>query len=107
MARYTKRPVTIEAVKVLAPDFGPDGFDGRVFTEYPLWLRDAVDAKQVYPVGDDRDYALWKIKTLEGEMTAEPGDMIIRGVKGELYPCKADIFEMTYEPEFVPSIRNE
>jgi hypothetical protein len=38
------------------------------------------------------------IKTLEGEMTAEPGDWIITGVKGEKYPCKPDIFEMTYEP---------
>jgi len=38
------------------------------------------------------------IKTLEGEMTAQPGDWIITGVKGERYPCRPDIFEMTYEP---------
>lgn len=38
------------------------------------------------------------IKTLEGTMHASPGDWIIRGVKGELYPCKPDIFEATYEP---------
>jgi hypothetical protein len=38
-----------------------------------------------------------KIKTLEGEMIAYKGDYIIRGVKGEVYPCKAEIFEMTYE----------
>lgn len=37
------------------------------------------------------------ISTLEGQMIAEVGDWIIRGVKGELYPCKPDIFEMTYE----------
>lgn len=37
------------------------------------------------------------IATLEGTMTAKIGDWIIRGVKGELYPCKADIFEATYE----------
>ena len=37
------------------------------------------------------------IPTLEGMMVARPGDWIIRGVKGELYPCKADIFEATYE----------
>jgi len=37
------------------------------------------------------------IHTLEGDMVAEPGDWIITGVKGEQYPCKADIFEMTYE----------
>jgi hypothetical protein len=38
------------------------------------------------------------IKTLEGPHIASPGDYIIRGVKGELYPCKPDIFEATYEP---------
>ena len=39
-----------------------------------------------------------KIATLEGIMTASPGDWIIRGVKGEIYPCKPDIFAATYEP---------
>lgn len=38
------------------------------------------------------------IETLEGTMIADPGDWIIRGVKGEVYPCKPDIFEATYEP---------
>lgn len=38
------------------------------------------------------------IHTLEGDMTARPGDYIITGVKGEQYPCKPDVFEMTYEP---------
>lgn len=38
-----------------------------------------------------------EIETLEGVMKANKGDWIIRGVKGELYPCKSDIFEMTYE----------
>lgn len=38
-----------------------------------------------------------RIETLEGTMEARPGDWIIRGIKGELYPCKADIFEKTYE----------
>ena len=37
------------------------------------------------------------VPTLEGTMTAEPGDWIIRGVKGEFYPCKPDIFNATYE----------
>jgi hypothetical protein len=39
-----------------------------------------------------------QIETLEGVMTASPGDWIITGVKGEQYPCKPDIFEATYEP---------
>ena len=38
------------------------------------------------------------IKTLEGTMMATPGDWIIKGVKGEFYPCKPDIFEASYEP---------
>lgn len=38
-----------------------------------------------------------EIETLEGTMTANPGDWIIRGIKGEFYPCKPDIFEGTYE----------
>lgn len=38
------------------------------------------------------------LRTLEGEMRADPGDWIIRGVAGELYPCKPDIFDATYEP---------
>lgn len=38
------------------------------------------------------------IDTSEGQMRASPGDWIITGVKGEVYPCKPDIFEMTYEP---------
>jgi hypothetical protein len=41
---------------------------------------------------------LLRIETLEGTHRAEHGDYIIRGVKGEYYPCKPDIFEMTYEP---------
>lgn len=39
-----------------------------------------------------------RIDTLEGEMTAQLGDYVIKGVNGEFYPCKPDIFEKTYEP---------
>lgn len=45
-----------------------------------------------------RSIARVKIKTLEGEMTADVGDWLITGVNGELYPCKPDIFAKTYEP---------
>lgn len=85
MARYRKKPVVIEAFR-----FGFDKPD--------LWWKDAVDAglaRVVTPVAAPR-YA--SIKTLEGTMTAQPGDWIIWGVKGELYPCKPDIFDATYEP---------
>jgi hypothetical protein len=45
-----------------------------------------------------RDSSTLAIRTLEGEMWASPGDWIIRGVKGEFYPCKPDIFAAIYEP---------
>jgi hypothetical protein len=41
---------------------------------------------------------MWSIATLEGQHIVSVGDFIIKGVKGEFYPCKPDIFEMTYEP---------
>jgi hypothetical protein len=47
---------------------------------------------------DCYDDAEWMIQTLEGDMWARPGDWIIKGVQGEFYPCKPDIFEATYEP---------
>ena len=76
------------------------------------------DAAVVDEDGNGRDFMAWgalsvwlgpgdwritgdlgiDIPTLEGTMHANPGDWIIRGVKGELYPCKPDIFEATYEP---------
>jgi len=67
----------------------------------PDWFCDARTANTVITHNDDGryaggpDYAL--IKTLEGEMRADHGDYVIQGVKGELYPCKPDIFVATYE----------
>jgi hypothetical protein len=103
--KFRKKPVVIEAVQVTAADYNGKSFDGSPFSEVPDWLQRALadGTVSVYP-GHETDYALWKIKTLEdgpnGEAKhiAEPGDWIIRGIKGELYPCKPDIFEKTYEP---------
>lgn len=47
------------------------------------------------------------IKTLEGEMLASPGDYVIRGVKGEFYPCKPDIFAATYDPANAKEKQND
>lgn len=68
----------------------------------PPWLIQATVAGVIqidyeYTKQQSTDYAFFKIKTLEGDHRAEPGDWIIQGVKGELYPCKPDIFELTYE----------
>lgn len=83
LARFRKRPVVIEAY---CYDQGHDNYR-------PDWFSDAVSANAVvtYP-----DHAV--IRTLEGDMRADLGDWIIKGVKGELYPCKPDIFAATYEP---------
>lgn len=85
---FRKKPVVIEAYR----------FDNRLSNRPPFWLRIAQD-KGLVTVKTKRDLATgMTIKTLEGEMTAEIGDWIIKGVKGEIYPCKPDIFAATYEP---------
>lgn len=78
--KFRKKPVEIEAWQ----------WDGSSIRNLrPQWLQDAN-------VLMSTDKLL--IDTLEGTMTAQPGDWIIKGVKGEIYPCKPDIFEETYEP---------
>ena len=79
--KFRKKPVVIEAVQFRAGEmrgeFAEDVINGRVrLTEEGTLL----------------------ISTLEGIMEARSGDWIIRGVRGELYPCKPDIFAATYEP---------
>jgi hypothetical protein len=86
VAKYRKKPVVIEAVRLVGEteDAPQDVVD---------WLAEESRAKQWE---SDRDGGI-AIKTLEGVMRADPGDYVIQGVKGELYPCKPDIFEATYE----------
>lgn len=89
--KFRKKPVEIEAVR--AADAHTSA--ATAWHELPGWLRDACDRGEVlFLNGPPRI----EIVTLEGTMTAQPGDWIIRGVQGELYPCKPDIFEATYEP---------
>lgn len=96
---FRKKPVVIEAVQVLAADWNGAEWDGSPFSSVPSWLQEAMrDGKLTPDTPNCTDYAEWRIKTLEGEMLATPGDWIIQGVKGEIYPCKPDIFAMTYEP---------
>lgn len=81
--RFRKKPVEIEAVK----------FDGWNWAECYQFMSDEV---LFFPqVLEEREYI--KIETLEGTMTASRGDWIIKGVNGEFYPCKPDIFAKTYE----------
>jgi len=56
------------------------------------WSKGFNNARDIIAVHEDL-----VIRTLEGDMTVSPGDYVIRGIKGEFYPCKPDIFEETYE----------
>jgi hypothetical protein len=84
MGKYRKRPVVIEAVQ----------WQGKIIIcpPGPEWLIKAQEKGIIALAGD-----ILIIKTLEGEMKASKDDWIIKGVNGELYPCKPDIFEKTYE----------
>lgn len=94
MAKYRKKPVVIEAVQ----------FNG----ENSIEIMDFVGKKLIVhkpPMGAEKEldnipneaYRII-IPTLEGNMTAYKGDFVIKGIKGEFYPCEPDIFEKTYEP---------
>ena len=91
---FTKKPVTIAAIQWT----GKNLREVITFTDGPPYTRTthAGMAWEAYTDLVARDGL--KIYTLEGKMLASPGDWIIRGVKGEFYPCKNDIFEATYSP---------
>ena len=89
MPQFRKKPVVIEAYE-FQNKVGPD--------TRPEWILDAVKADVVRFHRAVNGPPHLTIQTLEGIMRAETGDWIIRGIKGELYPCKPDIFTATYEP---------
>ena len=80
MSKYRKKPVKVEAVQ----------FDGT--DESVEWLLPQLKSGEI-----GRACNKLYIKTLEGVMEAKVGDYVIKGVNGEFYPCKPDIFEKTYE----------
>ena len=89
MPNYRKKPVVIEARQLT-----------NNWTEICAWINeqtkpiDPLRPAAYMPAGLDNDIL---IQTLEGDMRALPGDYIIKGVKGEFYPCKPDVFEATYD----------
>lgn len=89
MPTYRKKPVEVEAYQ----------FHNRVCTadDRPDWILAAYDAGKIKFHGGRSCPDHLTIPTLEGVMRADVGDWIIKGVKGELYPCKPDIFAATYE----------
>lgn len=97
--KYRKRPVVIEAIRF---DGGPANASGIID-----WVTDN-DGTATWTVvhegsagpdgkGYDPEPECIRINTLEGTMRANVGDWVIRGVQGEFYPCKPDIFAETYE----------
>ncbi len=98
MGYFRKKPVVIEAFQMTR--------ERRLSNmEWPGWLHAAWNEHhsnpgavypENYPTSDGMDRLT--IQTLEGPLRVDWDDWIIRGVKGELYPCKPDIFEATYEP---------
>ena len=76
-SKYRKKPVVIEA------------WQNSDENEFPVWVDSANVGRE--PGG------VILINTLEGVMKAMPGDYIIKGIQGEIYPCKSEIFEATYE----------
>lgn len=90
MPAFRKKPVLVEAERVRDLCRLYSECSGKL----PGWIMDGYD-KQGRAVIFFRDWIC--IRTPEGEMAAEPNDWIICGVKGELYPCKPDVFDATYE----------
>ena len=83
MAKYRKKPIVIDACQ----------FDGNIrsIDDFP------ISEVGKFKVSSENGQYYLIIPTLEGDMKAVAGDWIIKGIKGEYYPCKPDIFEQTYE----------
>ena len=92
MAKYRKKPVVIEAITFdELVEYGK-AKGGNIVNGMP-W---SFDYKG-HSITHEND-ELYLIPTLEGVHNFTPADMLITGVQGEIYPCKNDIFEATYEP---------
>ena len=98
MAKYRKKPVVIEAFQLTMvtrwnnvnwPEWMHRAWNYQYAEEGALFCKDIPD-------GSGTTSELY-IQTLEGEMKVDLKDYIIQGIKGELYPCKPDIFEATYD----------
>ena len=95
---WRKKPVVIEAMQIDGTHDRNQQIVDWVNSCNPRW--DAADSS-TWTIS--AYYGKVTIRTLEGEMTADKGDWIIKGVKGEFYPCKPDIFAATYEPAGHPA----
>lgn len=98
--KFRKKSVEVEVEAMyLAPEYREGDFldpNTRAQAEIAGWMM-GNGFRDFKVHGKQRPFGI-AIETLEGIMVAAPGDWIIRGVQGEFYPCKPDIFEATYEP---------
>ena len=88
--KYRKKPVVIEAIQ----------WNGDNLNEIKEFVGESLNYSIIdtaWEVGKGVPHVLMKIHTLEGDHECTKGDYIIKGVQGEFYPCKPDIFEQTYE----------
>lgn len=91
--KYRKKPVVIEAIQFNDTASNLEEIERFVGSQLKYEIFDSA-----WEVGKGRPHIRrMQIKTLEGDMHVSVGDYIIKGVKGEFYPCKPDIFEQTYE----------
>ena len=91
--RYRKKPVEVEAIQ----------WDGINLSDIKDFVGESLICKIydcAWEVNAAPVIAELQIRTLEGNMSVSKGDYIIKGIQGEFYPCKPDIFEQTYEPIF-------
>jgi len=93
--KYTKKPVEIEAVQFVVTKVIPCRYgDAREYNTIEICKFMKLPMMGMHT---DKVGAHIIITTLEGDMRADVGDYIIKGVKGEFYPCKPDIFDLTYD----------
>lgn len=89
--KFRKKPVVIEAIQW-------DNLNYKEVSEFVgITLAPDLESETAYLAGKAAPIFSLSIPTLEGKMKAMPNDWIIKGVNGEFYPCKPDIFEKTYE----------
>jgi hypothetical protein len=89
--KFRKKPIVIEAVQF--NNLNKEEIEKFVGKD----LHQEIESDTAYVAGIAPPISSLTIQTLEGDMKAVPSDWIIKGVKGEFYPCKNDIFEKTYE----------
>lgn len=94
MAKYRKKPVVIEAWQMTE-----ESIDSLVIPDWlnAAWCKNSNEVGSLAPWDNDLSNNELAIVTLEGLQKVSMNDYIIQGIMGEIYPCRSDIFELTYE----------